>query len=133
VITLLNKKSGLLGISEKSLDTRVLMKDYGSDPKVTLAMDMFSYRVTKAVGAYLSVLDGADAIVFGGGISENTPLVRERVCSSLRWCGLEMDPEKNRTLIDTEGTLTIGNSDLQALVVLTEEGLQIAHECCRAA
>jgi acetate kinase len=133
VITLLNKKSGLLGISEKSLDTRVLMKDYGSDPKVTLAMDMFSYRVTKAVGAYLSVLNGADAIVFGGGISENTPLVRERVCSSLRWCGLEMDPEKNRTLIDTEGTLTIGNSDLQALVVLTEEGLQIAHECCHAA
>ena len=132
VMTLLNKKSGLLGISEKSLDTRVLMKEYGSNPKVTLAMDMFSYRVTKAVGAYLSVLGGADAIVFGGGISENTPLVRERVCSSLRWCGLEMDPGKNRTLIDTEGTLTIGNSALQALVVLTEEGLQIAHECCRA-
>ncbi len=53
VMTLLNKKSGLLGISEKSLDTRVLMKDYGNDPKVTLAMDMFSYRLVKAVGAYL--------------------------------------------------------------------------------
>ncbi|HXP10369.1 MAG TPA: acetate kinase, partial [Acidobacteriaceae bacterium] len=132
VMTLLNKKSGLLGISEKSLDTRVLMKDYGSDPKVTLAMDMFSYRLTKAVGAYLSALGGADAIVFGGGISENTPLVRERVCSSLRWCGLEMDPEKNRTLIDIEGDLTTRSSALRALVVLTEEGLQIAHECCLA-
>ncbi len=53
VMTLLNKKSGLLGISDKSLDTRVLMKDYGKDSKVTLAMDMFSYRVVKAVGAYL--------------------------------------------------------------------------------
>lgn len=133
VITLLNKKSGLLGISEKSLDTRVLMKEYGSNPKVTLALEMFSYRVTKAVGAYLSALGGADAIVFGGGISENTPLIRERVCSSLGWCGLQMDPEKNRALIDIEGELSTGSSAFQALVVLTEEGLQIAHECCHAA
>jgi acetate kinase len=132
VMTLLNKKSGLLGISAKSLDTRVLMKEYGKDPKVTLAMDMFSYRVTKAVGACLSALGGADAIVFGGGISENTPLVRERVCSSLRWCGLEIDPDKNRTLMDVEGRLSTGSSALQALVVLTEEGLQIAHECGHA-
>jgi acetate kinase len=106
VMTLLNKKSGLLGISNKSLDTRVLMRDYGRDPWVTLAMDMFSYRVVKAVGAYLAVLGGADAIVFGGGIGENTPLVRERVCTSLRWCGLEMDAEKNRTLIESEGTVS---------------------------
>jgi hypothetical protein len=94
VMTLLNKKSGLFGISKKSLDTRVLMKDYGKDLRVTLAMDMFSYRLVKAVGAYLCALGGADAIVFGGGIGENTPLVRERVCASLRWCGLEMDVEK---------------------------------------
>ena len=132
VMTLLNKKSGLLGISGKSLDTRVLMKDYDQDPRVKLAMEMFSYRVVKAVGAYLCALGGADAIVFGGGISENTPLVRERVCSSLRWCGMEMDAEKNRTLIDVEGKLSTGSSPLQALVVLTEEGLQIAHECSQA-
>jgi acetate kinase len=132
VMTLLNKKSGLLGISNKSLDTRVLMKDYGKDPRVTLAMDMFSYRVVKAVGAFLAALGGADAIVFGGGIGENTPLVRERVCGSLRWCGLEMDSEKNRTLIEREGRLSTAGSTLQALVVLTEEGLQIAHECVRA-
>jgi acetate kinase len=132
VMTLLNKKSGLLGISNKSLDTRVLMKDYGKDPRVTLAMDMFSYRVVKAVGAYLAALGGADAIVFGGGIGENTPLVRERVCASLRWCGLEMDAEKNRALIELEGKLSTPGSALQALVVLTEEGLQIAHECIHA-
>jgi acetate kinase len=95
-------------------------------------MDMFSYRVVKAVGAFLAALGGADAIVFGGGIGENTPLVRERVCASLRWCGLEMDSEKNRTLIEREGRLSTAGSTLQALVVLTEEGLQIAHECVRA-
>jgi acetate kinase len=133
VMTLLNKKSGLLGISGKSLDTRVLMKAYDQDPRVKLAMEMFCYRVVKAVGAYLCALGGADAIVFGGGISENTPLVRERVCSSLRWCGMEMDGGKNQTLIDVEGKLSIGSSPLQALVVLTEEGLQIAHECSQAA
>jgi acetate kinase len=132
VMTLLNKKSGLLGISNKSLDTRVLMRDYGKDSRVTLAMDMFSYRVVKAVGAYLAVLGGADAIVFGGGIGENTPLVRERVCTSLRWCGLEMDAEKNRTLIECEGRVSTAGSTLQALVVLTEEGLEIAHECIHA-
>jgi acetate kinase len=108
------------------------MQVYGKDPKVTLAMDMFSYRVSKAVGAYLCVLGGADAIVFGGGISENTPLIRERVCASLRWCGLEIDTVKNQTLIDAEGKLSSDRSRLQALVVLTEEGLQIAHECSRA-
>jgi len=132
VMTLLNKKSGLLGISQKSLDTRVLMKEYGKDPRVTLAMDMFSYRLVKAVGAHLSALGGADAIVFGGGIGENTPLVRERVCTSLRWACLELDAEKNRRLIDVEGKLSTGASALQALVVLTEEGLQIAHECSQA-
>jgi acetate kinase len=67
-----------------------------------------------------------------GGISENTPLARERVCASLRWCGLEMDGEKNRTLIDVEGRLSSDGSTPQALVVLTEEGLQIAHECSQA-
>jgi acetate kinase len=132
VMTLLNKKSGLLGISEKSLDTRVLMKEYGKDPRATLAMDMFSYRIVKAVGAHLCALGGADAVVFGGGICENTPLVRERVCTSLRWAGLEMDAEKNKTLIDVEGKLSTGTSTLQALLVLTEEGLQIAHECSQA-
>jgi acetate kinase len=132
VMTLLNKKSGLLGISEKSLDTRVLMKDYGKDPRVTLALDMFSYRVVKAVGGYLCALGGADAVVFGGGIGENTPLIRERVCAALRWCGLEMDAEKNRTLVDGEGKLSTSKSNLEALVVVTEEGLQIAHECSQA-
>jgi acetate kinase len=133
VMKILNKKSGLLGVSGVSLDTRILVKQYESNARVRLAMGMFSYRVLKAVGAYLCALGGADAVVFGGGIAENTMIFRERVCAGLRWCGLEMDAEQNRKLIDIEGRLSTASSRLQAWVIPVEEGLQIAHECCRAA
>ena len=132
VMMLLNKRSGLLGVSGKSLDTRVLMREYDTDARVRLAMEMFSYRVRTAVGAYLAALGGADAVIFGGGIAENTPLVRQRVCDGLRWCGLEMDEAQNRKLINLEGRLTTEGSALQAFVIPVEEGLQIAHECVQA-
>ena len=132
VMEILEKKSGLLGVSGKSLDTRVLMRAYDSDDRVRLAMEMFSYRVLKAVSAYLGVLQGADAVIFGGGIGENTGLVRERVCSGLRWCGLEMDEAQNAALIDVEGRLSTVRSAIQAYVIPAEETLQIAHECCVA-
>ena len=133
VMKILNKKSGLLGVSGVSLDTRVLVKQYDSNARVKLAMEMFAYRVLKAVGAYLCALGGADAVVFGGGIAENTMIFRERVCAGLRWCGLEIDEEQNRKLIDIEGRLSTASSRLQAWVIPVEEGLQIAHECCQAA
>ena len=132
VMTLLNRKSGLLGVSGESLDTRVLMKLYDANPRVQLAMEMFSYRVLKAVGAYLAALGGADAVIFGGGIAENTTYFRTRIGEGLRWCGLEIDPAANEMLIDIEGRLSTENSPLQAWVIPVEEGLQIAHECCRA-
>jgi acetate kinase len=132
VMNLLNKKSGLLGVSGDSLDTRVLMKHFGTNPRVRLAMEMFAYRVRKAVGAYLAALGGADAVIFGGGIAENTTFVRDAVGAGLRCCGLEMDADANRKLIDTEGRLSTENSRLQAWVIPAEEELQIAHECCQA-
>jgi acetate kinase len=133
VMNILNKKSGLLGVSGISLDTRVLIKQFDSNARVRLAMEMFAYRVLKAVGAYLCALGGADAVIFGGGIAENTMIFRERVCAGLRWCGLELDAEQNRKLIDIEGRLSTASSPLQAWVIPVEEGLQIAHECCQAA
>lgn len=128
---ILEKESGLLGVSGKSLDTRVLMRDYDTDTQVRLAMEMFSYRLLKAVGAYLAALGGADALIFGGGIGENTPLVRRRVCEGLRWCGVEMDSEQNQALIDIEGRLSTEASPIHAFVVTVEETLEIAHECSR--
>jgi acetate kinase len=132
VMEVLEKESGLLGVSGKSLDTRVLMREYGANVRVRLAMEMFSYRVLKAVGACLAALGGADAVIFGGGIAENTGLVRQRVCEGLRWCGLEMDAEQNRLLIDVEGRLSTERSPIQAYVIPVEETLEIAHECAGA-
>jgi acetate kinase len=129
VMTLLNKNSGLMGVSESSLDTRVLMKEYERNPKAKLAMDMFAYRVRKAVGAYIAALGSVDAIVFGGGIGENGVFVRKQVCEGLRGFGLELNGEANEGLIDKEGLLSQPGSRLQAWVIPTEEGLQIAHEC----
>jgi acetate kinase len=133
VMTLLNKKSGLKGVSEDSLDTRVLMKDYESNPKAKLAMDMFAYRVRKAVGSFVAVLGSIDAIVFGGGIAENGVFVRRYVCEGLRGFGLELDSEANERLIDAEGLLSKSKSPLKAWVIPTQEGRQMAHECFQAA
>ena len=132
VMELLNKKSGLLGISQVSLDTRVLMKTYDTDPRVRQAMDLFAYRLRKMVGAHLAALGQADAIVFGGGIAENNAFVRSFVCEGVHSFGVELDDGANRTLIDVEGELTTPGSRVKAWVIPTEEGLQIAHECCQS-
>lgn len=131
VMTFLNKRCGLLAVSERSLDTRVLMKRYHADPRAKLAMDMFAYRVRKAVGAYVAALGSVDAIVFGGGIGENGVFVRKLVCEGLRGFGLALDKESNERLIDREGRLSRPNSGLEAWVIPTEEGLEMAHECLR--
>lgn len=73
-------------------------------------------------------LNGAQAIIFGGGISENTPFVRARVLEELEWCGLTLDPVRNEQTINREGQITTGNSRLPAYVIPVEEGLLIADE-----
>ena len=93
-----------------------------------LAMDIFCYRARKYVGAYIAAMNGADAIVFGGGIGEDTPIVRERICEGFGWCGLEIDRAKNRELINREGRITTGASRLHAYVVPVEEAIAIANQ-----
>jgi acetate kinase len=97
------------------------------DPAVNLALDIFCYRVRKYVGAYLAVLGGADAIVTGG-ISENTPFVRERIFEHFDWCGATLDGERNNNTVDCEGPITTPESRLPIWVVPTQEGLMIAKE-----
>jgi acetate kinase len=124
----LNRQSGLLGVSAVSLDTRVLMKQLGSNPRAALAMEMFCYRLTKQVGAYLAALGGAEAIVFGGGIGEDEPMVRARVCRALRWAGAELDEEVNKQSIYRPGRLSQQNAALAIWTLPAAEAVQIAFE-----
>ncbi|HEY3458311.1 MAG TPA: acetate/propionate family kinase [Bryobacteraceae bacterium] len=123
----LNKKCGLLAVSKVSADTRELEKRL-SDKSVELAVSMFCYRVRKYVGAYLAALGGAEAIVVGGGIGENTPFMRERIFREFDWCGAILDSAQNRTIIDREGKITTPESPLPIWVIPTQEGLMMAKE-----
>jgi acetate kinase len=126
-LDVLNKKSGLMGVSGISLDTRVLMKQLDK-PRAALAMEMFCYSVIKQVGAYLAALGGAEAIVFGGGIGEDEPMVRARVCRSLGWAGVELDEELNKRSIFRPERLSPENAGLAVWTLPAAEAAQLAFE-----
>jgi acetate kinase len=127
VMTLLNKRSGMLGIAGGTLDTRELVKR--DDDAARLALAMFSYRVRLAVGAYLAALGDAEAVIFGGGIGEDSPWLRTAVCEGLGGWGLELDAEVNERSTAGQARISRDGSRLQAWAMPVEEGLQMAHEC----
>jgi acetate kinase len=129
-LSLLEKKSGLLGISGQSLDTRILRKN--TDVRSRLALAMYAYRVRSTLGAYLAVLGEAQAIIFGGGIGENTPEVRESVLEGLGGWGVDVDPARNREVMAGDSLLSTPASQLAVWVIHSDEGLQLAHECAQA-
>jgi acetate kinase len=124
----LNKNSGLLGVSGRSHDTRELMNFIDTDERTRLAMEMFSYRLRKYIGAYMAVLNGVQAIIFGGGIGEDTPLVRAQALTNFEWCDLSLDPKLNDQTINREGRITTEDSRVHAYVIPVEEGLLIAQQ-----
>jgi acetate kinase len=131
---LLNKQSGLLGISGLTNDVRELLAeaDEHADRRARLALDVFCYRARKYVGAYLAALGGADAVVFAGGIGENAPVIRARICEGLQWLGLELDPARNAELVGgREGRIATDASRLAAWVIPTDEELLIARDTYR--
>jgi acetate kinase len=127
----LNKECGLLGVSGRSADTREL-RQHLDDADVDLALNMFSYRVRRYVGAYLAALGGADAIVFGGGIGENTALVRERIAGGFDWCGAILDAARNSEAIDREACISAPDATIALWVIPTQESLMMAHQASRA-
>lgn len=124
--TLLNKHSGLIGISGESSDMREieLAMSEGSK-KSKLAFDVFTYRVKKYIGAYAAAMGGIDALVFTGGIGENSTLVRKEVCSNMEFLGIDFDEELNND-VKGEATITKPNSKVKVFRIPTNEELVIA-------
>ena len=132
--SLLNKQSGLLGISGLTHDMRELLAeaDEHDDRRARLAIDIFCYRVRKYIGAYLAAMGGADAVVFAGGIGENAPAVRARIAEGLDWLGLTLDAERNAAVVGgKEARVSADGARLAAWVIPTDEELLIARDTYR--
>lgn len=127
VVDMMNKESGLLGVSGISSDMREIIeaRDAGN-PDAVLAFEMYVDRIQKYIGQYLAVLNGADAIVFTAGVGENSVPVRDAVLSGLTWFGIEIDPEKN--VFGFEGEISTANSRIKVFVIPTDEELVIARD-----
>ena len=129
IMTVLNKKSGVLGLSDNlSSDFRDLEKSYvAGEDRGLRTIQTFSYRVAKYVGAYTAAMNGVDAICFTAGVGENNPLVRELVCERLGYLGIALDQEKNKVRGE-DMEISTPDSGVEVLVVPTNEELAIARE-----
>lgn len=133
VDALLNTQSGLLGISGLTNDMRELQAELKEhdDRRVRLAVEIFCYRARKYIGAYLAAMGGADAVVFTGGIGENSADVRARICSEMDWAGLHIDAARNQATVGREGIISTDHSKLLAYAIPTDEELLIARDTVR--
>jgi acetate kinase len=119
---LLNRESGLLGISGASNDMRdVIRKASEGNQRCRLALEAFAYRAKKFVGAYAAALGGLDALVFTAGIGENSPLIRQMICQNLECMGISLDETKNEEAIGVEKLISTPTSRASILVVPTDE------------
>jgi len=129
---LLNKKSGVLGISGLSSDMRDLetASEQGNE-MAKLALDMYVYRVRKFIGAYAAIMGGVDIIIFTGGIGENAYKIRQKSCEGLEFMGIELDIAKNTNLRGVDTEITKPNSKVKAFLITTNEELVIATDTAR--
>ncbi|MCC4798762.1 acetate kinase [Enterovibrio norvegicus] len=132
---MLTKESGLAGLTEVTSDCRFVEDNYGTKEEATRAMDVFCHRLAKYVAGYTACLDGRlDAIVFTGGIGENSGPIRELVLNRLGLLGVEVDQERNlKARFGGEGVITSDNSRVPAMVISTNEELVIAQDTARLA
>ena len=129
IASLLNTRSGLLGLSGRSHDMRDLLTAAKTgDKRSQLAIEAFCYRVKKYVGAYLAGLGGADALLFGGGIGEHSPEIRERICAEMDWAGIGLDAERNVAASGQEARISGESSTVEVWVVAVDEATVIAHD-----
>ncbi|MEJ2635914.1 MAG: acetate kinase [Calditrichia bacterium] len=124
--TLLNKHSGVQGVSGLSSDMREIEDSYETNERAKLAMDIFTYRIKKYIGAYAAAMGGADAVVFTAGIGENSDFVREKVCGNMEYMGIILNRDANNGLRGKERDISTTDSPVKLLVIPTNEELVIA-------
>ena len=126
MLNILNKKSGVLGISGVSSDFRDLDEAAANgNERAQLALDKFIYEVKKFIGAYATAMGGVDAILFTAGIGENSIDLRRKICDGLEYMGIKMDPEKNNVR-GKEAVVSADDSKVKIFVIPTNEELMIA-------
>jgi acetate kinase len=125
---MVNSQSGLLGVSETTSDMRDLLDRETSDVRAAEAVALFCYQVKKWIGAFAAALGGLDTLVFAGGIGENAPAVRARICDGLGFLGIELEEKRNAA---SEGVISAAVSRVVARVIRTDEELTIAKTVCR--
>jgi acetate kinase len=125
---MVNSHSGLLGISETSSDMRDLLDREAKDVRAAEAIALFCYQVKKWIGAFAAALGGLDTLVFAGGIGENAPAVRSRICNGLKFLGIELEEKRNAA---NEGVISAVASRVAVRVIRTDEQLMIAKTVCR--
>jgi acetate kinase len=118
---LLNKQSGLLGVSGDTADMRLLLERRAREPRAAAAIDLFCYRVKKYIGAYAAVLGGVEILVFSGGIGERAAAIRERICSGLNFLGVEIDAQTNQS----SAPVISGSHSLAKIRVMTTDEEQV--------
>jgi len=125
---LINHESGLLGVSETSSDMRDLLDSQANDVRAAEAVELFCYQVRKWVGAFAAALGGVETLVFSGGIGENAPEVRARICDGLGFLGIELEEKRNAA---SEGVISAAASRVAVRVIRTDEERMIAKTVCR--
>ena len=123
-----NFQSGLLGVSETSSDMRDLLDHEAQDVRAAEAVALFCYQVKKWIGAFAAALGGIETLVFAGGIGENAPVVRTRICAGLEFLGIELDEKQNAA---SAGVISAATSRVAVRVIRTDEELMIAKTVCR--
>jgi acetate kinase len=125
---MVNTESGLLGVSEISSDLRDLLALEADDARAAEAVALFCYQTKKWIGSFAAALGGLDTLVFAGGIGENAPLVRARICEGLSFLDIELDESRNA---ETADVISSDASRVAVLVIHTDEELMIARSVCR--
>jgi len=124
---MVNSKSGLLGVSETSSDMRDLLECETHDVRAAEAVALFCYQTKKWIGAFAAALGGLDTLVFAGGIGENAPAVRDRICDGLGFLGIQLEEKRNTT---NEGIISAAAGRVTIRVIRTDEEIMIAKAVC---